>query len=58
MKRASLRRFYLDYFRATQDACWLARQSAGQRLKILEELMQWEVTPPVSSHRSADVMCD
>ncbi|SEK56750.1 Inhibitor of glucose uptake transporter SgrT [Kosakonia sacchari] len=48
MQRSSIRRFYLAYFRATQDVCWLARQSAGQRLKILEELMQWEVTTPIS----------
>lgn len=48
MQRSSLRRFYLDYFRATQDAGWLARLSARQRLKMLEELMQWEVTMPIS----------
>ncbi len=48
MQRSSIRRFYLAYFRATQDVCWLARQSAEQRLKMLEELMQWEVTTPIS----------
>ena len=46
MKRSSARRFYLDYFRSTQDACWLRRPSARQRLKMLEDLMQWEVTAP------------
>ncbi|MCL6743978.1 MULTISPECIES: glucose uptake inhibitor SgrT [Kosakonia] len=48
MLGSSIRRFYLDYFHATQDAGWLARLSARQRLKMLEELMQWEVTTPVS----------
>lgn len=50
MKRASVRKFWLDYFHATQDACWLARQLTGQqRVKMLEELMQWEVTKPCST---------
>ncbi|AUP77174.1 glucose uptake inhibitor SgrT [Kosakonia oryzendophytica] len=47
MKGSSTRRFYLDYFLATQDACWLACQSARSRLKMLEELMQWDVTTPI-----------
>ncbi|AUV02625.1 TPA: glucose uptake inhibitor SgrT [Kluyvera intermedia] len=48
MKRSSTRQFYLAYFRATQDASRLFRLSTNQRLKMLEELMQWEVTIPVS----------
>ena len=44
METKSTRQFYLDYFRATQGTCWLARQSAAQRLKILEDLMQWRLT--------------
>jgi len=49
MKRASVRKFWLDYFHATQNVCWLARQMPDwQRVKMLEELMQWEVTRPCS----------
>jgi len=47
MKRLT-RQFYLAYFRATQGASWLSCPDAAQRLKMLEELMQWEVTSPVS----------
>ncbi|ENN6805056.1 glucose uptake inhibitor SgrT [Enterobacter ludwigii] len=49
MKRSTARQFYQRYFSATQGASWLARQCAGQRLKILEDLMQWDVTKPTSS---------
>ncbi|HAT8014356.1 glucose uptake inhibitor SgrT [Citrobacter rodentium] len=38
-----MRQFYLKYFTATERLSWLACLSAPQRLKILEELMQWEV---------------
>jgi|GEM_PF-40909 len=48
MQRSFTRQFYLRYFIATQGVSWLARQSARQRLKLLEELMQWDVTNPVS----------
>jgi len=48
MKRSFTRQFYLAYFRATQGASWLKRPNTTQRLKMLEELMQWEVTSPVS----------
>lgn len=48
MKKPSVRQFYQQYFLATQGASWLARLVAGTRLKTLEELMQWEVTNPVS----------
>ncbi|MTH45092.1 glucose uptake inhibitor SgrT [Intestinirhabdus alba] len=34
-----MRRFYLQYFTATEGASWL---SAPRRVKMLEELMQWE----------------
>lgn len=48
MKRSFTRQFYLAYFRATQGASWIPWPNAAQRLKMLEELMQWEVTSPVS----------
>lgn len=48
MKKPTARRFYQQYFLATQEASWLARLVAGTRLKILEDLMQWEVTHPAS----------
>ncbi|KNC06545.1 hypothetical protein AC791_18350 [Klebsiella sp. RIT-PI-d] len=48
MQKSFIRQFYLSYFIATQDVCWLARQSARQRYALLEELMQWDVTNPVS----------
>lgn len=48
MKRSSARQFYQQYFSATKGVSWLARQSAEQRLKMLEDLMQWEVTKPIS----------
>ena len=49
MKRSTARQFYQRYFSATQGASWLARKCAEQRLKILEDLMQWDVTKPTSS---------
>lgn len=50
MKRLSAVEFYRNYFAATQvvGAGWLARLSAGQRLRMLEDLMQWEVTVPTT----------
>ena len=48
MKKPTVRQFYQHYFLATQGASWLARLVAGTRLKMLDELMQWEVTNPVS----------
>ena len=46
MKRSPVVKFYQQYFAATQSvsAGWLARLTASQRLKMLEDLMQWEVT--------------
>lgn len=49
MKRSTARQFYQQYFSATKVASWLARRCAEQRLKMLEELMQWDVTKPTSS---------
>lgn len=49
MKRSTARQFYQQYFLATQGVSWLARQCAEQRLKILEDLMQWDVTKPTFS---------
>lgn len=49
MTRSTTKQFYQRYFSATQGASWLARQCAEQRLKILEDLMQWDVTKPTSS---------
>ncbi|HFZ8995015.1 TPA: glucose uptake inhibitor SgrT [Citrobacter freundii] len=37
-----MRQFWLHYFSATEKISWLVCLSATQRLKILEELMQWE----------------
>ncbi|WP_437888273.1 glucose uptake inhibitor SgrT [Phytobacter sp. V91] len=48
MKRSFTRQFYLAYFRASQRASWLQCPNAEQRLRMLEELMQWNVTSPVS----------
>jgi len=46
MKRSPIVKFYQQYFAATQSVStgWLARLKAEQRLKMLEDLMQWEVT--------------
>ncbi len=49
MKRSFTQQFYLAYFRATQGASWLKCPNAVQRQKMLEELMQWEVTSTVST---------
>ncbi|MCE9990966.1 glucose uptake inhibitor SgrT [Enterobacter asburiae] len=49
MKRSTARQFYQRYFSATKGVSWPARQSAEQRLKMLEDLMQWDVTNPTSS---------
>ncbi|WP_455548749.1 glucose uptake inhibitor SgrT [Dryocola clanedunensis] len=50
MKRLSAVEFYRSYFAATQrvGSGWLARLTAGQRLRMLEDLMQWEVTAPTT----------
>ena len=39
-----MRQFYMKYCTATEKSSWLACLSAPQRLKMLEELLQWEVT--------------
>ncbi|WFW59758.1 glucose uptake inhibitor SgrT [Citrobacter freundii] len=38
-----MRQFYLRYFTSTARLSWLACLSAPQRLKMLDELMQWEL---------------
>ena len=48
MKRSTTYQFYQRYFSAIKGVSWLARQCAEQRLKMLEELMQWEVTQTTS----------
>jgi hypothetical protein len=48
MMKSTERQFFQQYFAATKGVSWLARQCEAQRLKILEELMQWEVTTPTS----------
>lgn len=48
MKKSSARQFYLNYFTATRRTGWLTCLGAQQRLKILEDLMQWSVTSPTS----------
>lgn len=50
MKRSTARQFYQQYFSATKGVSWLARLCAEQRLKMLEDLMQWDVTKQTSSH--------
>ncbi|ANG91518.1 glucose uptake inhibitor SgrT [Enterobacteriaceae bacterium 155047] len=50
MKRSTARQFYQQYFSATQGASWLARLSPEQRLKMLADLMQWDVTKPTSDN--------
>lgn len=50
MKRSTIHQFYQRYFFATRHVSWLARQMAGMRIKMLEELMQWEVTRSTSEH--------
>lgn len=39
-----MRQFWLKYFTTTEKSSWLACLSAPQRLKMLEELTQWEMT--------------
>ena len=53
MKRSSAYTFWQRYFFATQanSAFWLARLSAAQKLQMLDSVMQWEVTTPVSFKR-------
>lgn len=58
MQRSSTVKFYQNYFAATQfvltkgvGARWLARLTAVQRLRMLEDLMQWEVTAPTTDER-------
>ncbi|ROP59811.1 inhibitor of glucose uptake transporter SgrT [Enterobacter sp. BIGb0383] len=48
MKKSSARQFYQNYFTATRRTGWLTGLSAQQRLKMLEDLMQWSVTSPTS----------
>lgn len=43
--------FYCCYFQATRNASWLARMLAGDRLKMLNDLMQWDVSEQVSESR-------
>ncbi|MGK9172569.1 glucose uptake inhibitor SgrT [Yokenella regensburgei] len=54
MKRSFTRQFYLAYFHATQAVSWLKCPNAVQRQKMLEELMQWEVTSPISTLNNSD----
>lgn len=50
MNRSSAVEFYRNYFAATKfvESGWLARLTEGQRLRMLEDLMQWEVTTPLT----------
>jgi len=48
--RSTTGQFFHCYFCATRNVSWLARQIAEQRLKMLEDLMQWEVTRKTSEH--------
>ncbi|RKQ39937.1 glucose uptake inhibitor SgrT [Enterobacter sp. R1(2018)] len=61
MNRSSAVEFYRNYFAATKfvESGWLARLTAGQRLRMLEDLMQWEVTTPTADKpRAAFIKCD
>lgn len=51
MDRSSTRTFWKNYFTATQHILpsWLAHLSAEQRVQMLAELMQWELTTRRSS---------
>lgn len=53
MKKSSARQFYQNYFTATRRTGWLTCLGAQQRLKMLEDLMQWSVTSPTSDCRLA-----
>ncbi|AIR60761.1 glucose uptake inhibitor SgrT [Enterobacter sp. Ap-916] len=55
MKRSSPAKFFQQYFAATQFVCsgWLARLTVEQRLRMLEDLMQWEVTTPMPENANA-----
>lgn len=58
MNRSSAKVFWQRYFCATQHVSpsWLARLSAIQRVRMLEDLMQWEVTArPVDPDRNRHV---
>lgn len=58
MNRSSAKVFWQRYFSATQHVSpsWLARLSAIQRVRMLEDLMQWEVTTrPVYPDRNRHV---
>jgi len=48
MRKSTARQFFNQYFTATKGASWLARRCEAQRLKMLEELMQWDVTSRTS----------
>lgn len=48
MRKSTARQFFQQYFAATKGVSWLARQCEAQRFKILEELIQWDVTTPTS----------
>nr|WP_279049216.1 glucose uptake inhibitor SgrT [Cedecea davisae] len=55
MMRSSPVKFFQQYFAATQSvrSGWLARLTVEQRLRMLEDLMQWEVTTPMPENTSA-----
>ncbi|EOC1325988.1 glucose uptake inhibitor SgrT [Cronobacter dublinensis] len=53
MKTSSTGRFYQRYFSVTQrlSGSWLARLSSRAPQHMLNEVMQWEVTFPVTFKR-------
>ncbi|EGT5183387.1 glucose uptake inhibitor SgrT [Cronobacter sakazakii] len=53
MKTSSTCRFYQQYFSATQrlSGSWLARLNGKTPQRMLDEIMQWDVTFPVTFRR-------
>ncbi len=50
MNTLSSREYWLRYFKATKNLArgWLARLTPQDRMKLLDDIMQWEVTYPVT----------
>ncbi|EKM0531992.1 glucose uptake inhibitor SgrT [Cronobacter turicensis] len=53
MKTSSTSRFYQQYFSATQrlSRSWLARLNGKTPQRMLDEIMQWDVTLPMTFKR-------
>ncbi|ELY4609341.1 glucose uptake inhibitor SgrT [Cronobacter turicensis] len=53
METSSTSRFYQQYFSATQrlSRLWLARLNGKTPQRMLDEIMQWDVTLPMTFKR-------